>query len=105
MNRVILGIERAKAQIKDRLAGGVITEQDVAKLAGELNMDIAELARFQELKNIAMMEGRLTQEEAQTIYSLLGETPDHFNGQPVEVKSILTKIFGELLEKSVRKRA
>jgi len=107
MNRVSAAIERAKARIKDRLETGVITEERVAELHKSLDMDFTEFARFQELKSLAMLEGRLTQDEAQTIYALLGETPDHFNRQPVEVKSVLTQIFGELLEKSVgrRKRA
>jgi hypothetical protein len=110
MNRVSAAIERAKARIKDRLEAGVITEERVAELNKGLDMDFAEFARFQELKSVAMLEGRkggLTYDEAQTIYWLLGETPDHFNRQPVEVKSVLTQIFGELLEKSVgrRKRA
>jgi len=48
------------------------------------------------------MEGQLTLDEAQSVYSLLGETPDHFNRQPVEVKSVLTQIFGELLQKKAR---
>jgi hypothetical protein len=101
MNRVIAAIERANTRIAERLKTGAVTEERVAELDKGLDMDLAEFARFQELKSHAMLEGRLTQDEAQTIYALLGETPDHFNAQPVQVKSVLTQIFGELLEKSV----
>ena len=107
MNRVEAAIQRTHARLAVRLETGIVTEGQVAELNKGLDMDLAEFARFQELKSLAMVEGRLTQDEAQTIYGLLGETPDHFNAQPVQVKSVLTQIFGELLEKSVgrRKRA
>jgi hypothetical protein len=102
MNRVTAAIQKAKARIAERLESGVITEDRVAELDKGLDMDFAEFARFQELKSLAHMEGHLTLDEAQSVYSLLGETPDHFNRQPVEVKSVLTQIFGELLQKKVR---
>jgi hypothetical protein len=102
MNRVTAAIQNAKARIAERLKSGIITEDRVAELDKGLDMDFAEFARFQELKSLAHMEGQLTLDEAQSVYSLLGETPDHFNRQPVEVKSVLTQIFGELLQKKAR---
>jgi hypothetical protein len=60
-------------------------------------MELGEYAKFQELKSHAFAMGKLTQEEAQTIYGLLGETPAHFNRQSIEVKVVLTQIFKELL--------
>ena len=67
------------------------------ELDRNLDMEVGEFCRFQELKSLAMLEGKLTQDEAQSVYALLGNTPEHFNGQPVAVKSVLTQIFGELL--------
>ena len=102
MNRVTAAIEKAKAQIAKRLEAGIITEDRVAELDKGLNMELGEFCRFQELKSLAHMEGRLTIDEAQSVYALLGNTPEHFNRQPVEVKSVLTKVFGELLASRIR---
>jgi len=102
MNRVTAAIQNAKTRIAERLEAGIITEDRVAELDKSLNMELGEFCRFQELKSLAHMEGRLTIDEAQSVYSLLGQTPDHFNRQPVEVKSVLTQIFGELLQKKAR---
>ena len=46
---------------------------------------------------LAVASGKLTVEEGMTIYARLGSVPQTFNGQPVHVKVVLTKIFGELL--------
>ena len=97
MNRVTVAIEKAKARIQSRLAEGIITTDKVNELDRNLDMEVGEFCRFQELKSLAMLEGKLTQDEAQSVYALLGNTPEHFNGQPVAVKSVLTQIFGELL--------
>jgi hypothetical protein len=35
--------------------------------------------------------------EANMIYGWLGNTPEQFNRAPVEVKSLVTQIIGELL--------
>lgn len=101
MNRVNAAIERARTRLESRLASGETTPEKVVELHRRLDMDAGEYCRFQELKSLAMLEGRLTQEEAQTIYGFLGNTTEHFNGQPVEVKTVLTMIFGELLERRV----
>ena len=102
MNRVIAAIEKAKARIQSRLDEGLINPERVRELDRGLDMEPGEFCRFQELKSHAMLEGRLTQDEAQTIYGLLGNTPEHFNRQSVEAKSVLTQIFGELLARRVR---
>lgn len=102
MNRVIAAIEKAKARIQSRLAEGLVTPERVQELDRGLDMEAGEFCRFQELKSHAMLEGRLTQDEAQTIYGLLGNTPEHFNRQSVEAKSVLTQIFAELLKRRVR---
>lgn len=65
--------------------------------SSDLDMDFEEYCRFQELKSLAAVEGVLSQEEAMTVYSLLGETVDTFNDQDWATKAVLTKIFLELL--------
>ena len=104
MNRVLTAIAATKKQIADRIASGLVTQAKVDGLHKELDMPLDEYVRFQELKSVASMDGTLTLEEAQTIYGFLGNTPDHFNSQPIEVKSILTKILAELLQKRIGKK-
>ena len=98
MNRITNGIQKFKALITARIASGVITQSKVDDMATSLDMELAEYCKFQELKSLASMDGRLTLEEAQTVYSLLGNTPEHFNKQPVEVKYVLTEVFASLIK-------
>ena len=102
-NRINSAITRMTAQVADRLASGQTTQDAVDKLHGTLDMDFTEFAKFQELKS-ASMHGALTPAEAQTIYGYLGNTPEHFNAQPIAVKAVLTQIFGELLGQQMAKR-
>lgn len=102
MNRVTTAIGNSRARLEKRLTEGLTTPEKVQQLHHELDMQPGEYCRFQELKSHAQLEGTLTLEEAQTIYGFLGNTPEHFNRQPVEVKSVLTMIFGELLQRRVR---
>ena len=63
-----------------------------------LDMDVEEFCKFQDLKSLAVASGKLTLEEGQTVYGYLGNTPDVFNKQHVEVKAVLTGLFSELLQ-------
>jgi 2-oxoglutarate dehydrogenase complex dehydrogenase (E1) component-like enzyme len=88
-NRVSAMITRQNENLKDRLAKGLTTQSQVDDLHKNLDMDLSEYARFQEIKSLASVEGTLTLEEAQTVYAYLGTTPDHFNEQP--------KLFSEII--------
>ena len=101
MNRVAKSIEKMKDQIAERIALGMTTVERVAQTHKSLDLSLDEFVKFQELKSIAMMADRLTQEEAQMIYGFLGETTEHFNRQEVHVKAVLTQIFQELLALSI----
>jgi hypothetical protein len=98
-NRILLAVENQKANIAKRLADGKVTEAQVESIHKAMDMDFIEFARFQELKS-ALMGVALTTDEAQTIYGYLGNTPEHFNAQPIEVKVVLTQIFKELLQRA-----
>jgi methyl coenzyme M reductase gamma subunit len=92
MNRILAGVTNARQMIESK---GL----DLAKLvtlAQTLDMEFTEYARFQELKS-SMMGDVLTLEEANTIYGYLGNTVEHFNRQPLEVKIVMTQIFKDLL--------
>lgn len=101
MNRIQEAIYAKEILINDRIGQGEITKGKVNKLHEDLDMDCSEHARFQELKSLACMEGALTLEESQLIYSLLGESPATFNRQELAVKAVLTLVFHELLKSTM----
>ncbi len=98
MNRVQKAIEG----VRSRCAGKepALLEQ----ISKTFSLDFEEYAKLQELKSTAAMHGILTQEEAQQVYGYLGNTPEHYNRQPVEIKVALTKLFSELLALRLAKR-
>lgn len=98
MNRITLAVERMKTQIQQRIEKGLTTAEAVAKAHKALDMSFEEYCRFQELKSVATTSGVLTLDEAQTIFRYLGVQPETFNKQPIEVKSVLTQLFMELLK-------
>lgn len=102
MNRIERAIELKKNEIADRIAKGIVTQAQVDKAHKDLDMDLVEYVKFQELKSHASIAGPLTLEEANLIYHYLGNTPDHFNKQAVEVKFVLSQVFAELLSRRIR---
>lgn len=103
-NRITAAFARMEAQIADRIANGLTTAEKIAALHGTLDMDLAEYARFQTLKTLAVAQGLLTPDEGQTVYLCLGESVQTFNDQPIHVKSVLTSFFAELLTAQIEHR-
>ena len=97
MNRVEAAIQQTSEMITTRLADGLVDQTKIDNLHRTLNMEFLEFCRFQELKSLAVASGKLSLEEGMTIFGLLGETPEHFNRQSVAAKSVLTRIFAELM--------
>ena len=100
-NRVSASIRRMRTQIQERIALGMTTEARVEQTRKALDMDVGEFVKLQEMKSIAALEGVMTLDEAQLVYSLLGSTPEHFNNQDAATKAVLTQLFRELLERQV----
>lgn len=98
-NRITEGIAKAKATIEDRIAQGLTTQEKVDELNKTLDMDMTMYCDFQNRKSLASMDGRLSTEEAQTIYSLIGNTPCTFNNLPTHTKVVLTEVYATLLPK------
>ena len=98
MNRVSAAIRRMREQIQERINLGITTERRVESTRQALDMDTGEFVRFQELKSLAVASGKLSAEEGQLVYTLLGNTPEHFNRQDAATKTVLTQLFRELLE-------
>jgi len=97
MNRIIAAIERQKIKIEENTKLKGLTQEKLAETHKNLDMPFDEFATFQEIKNLAMMHGKLSLDEAQTVYFYLGESPEHFNRQSLEVKACLTNLFAQLL--------
>lgn len=96
-DRIVTAIGKTKAQIQERIALGMTSEAMVKASGKTLDMDIEEHALFQTKKTLAVANGKLTLDEGQTVYRLLGNTVSVFNKQPVHVKIVLTTLFKELL--------
>lgn len=97
-NRILTAIQKRKEDIARKLSSGEVTQEKLKSLHKKLDMDVMEFCKFQNIKSLAMLKGKLSQDEAQTVYNLLGENYFTFNNQPIEVKAVLTRLFGELLE-------
>jgi len=104
MNRVLARIGQAETMVAEKLASGAVTQDKVDAMHKQLDMEVGECCQFQTLKSLAVGLNKLTLEEGQTVYCLLGNTPEHFNGQSCAVKVVLTKLFAELLDWSIKSR-
>ena len=98
MNRIANAIADQKKNIDTALDDGRTTPEAMTALDTQMDMCLEEYMRFQDLKSLAVSAQHLTPEEGQLIYSYLGNTPERFNRQPLEVKVILTNLFAELLQ-------
>ena len=102
MNRIATSIATAKQSIEDKLASGKLTQEKVDKAHKDYDLAFDEYCKFQELKSLASINGTLSLDEANLVYHYLGNTPAHFNRQPVEVKGVLTQIFLKLLKMRIK---
>lgn len=102
MNRIDEEIERVQDALDEQLKLGKITKEQIDITASRLNLTFEEHFMFQEAKSEAQMNGFFNLEEAMTIYSFLGHSPNTFNQQAPAVKMVLTIIFHGLMKKKVR---
>lgn len=91
MNRIVDTISQVEKQLA--FVGG----EKQAALHRKLDMSLEEYVQFQQTKSQAQALGIISLEEAQMIYSYLGESVGVFNKQTLAVKVVLTKLFQELL--------
>ena len=92
-NRILALQATIESRVKS--LGWSQAEQD-AKSAG-LDFDLELFTSLHEAKSLAVTHGKLSQEEGQTVYCLMGEQPATLNGQSYAVKVTLTKLLEELL--------
>ena len=97
LNKIDKAIQKMQAQVESKK----LPKARLAEIGGSLNMEFSEYVRFQNLKSLAVANGILSIEEGNTVYRYLGETLEVFNGQPVAIKAVLTKLFSELLLREI----
>lgn len=100
-NRIQNMYNKMEKQIAQHIIDGLTTQERVETTRQGLDMNTEEHAKFQELKSLAVTNQTLTLAEGQTIYNSLGESVSVFNNQPAHVKSVLMKLFAELLKKRI----
>lgn len=96
MNRIAEAIEKQRLAIQERLAAGLVTQAEVDATQKYLDIGLDDYCLFHEMKSV-LAGSTLTHDETQMIYTYLGNTPDHFNQQPIEVKAVLTQVMMELM--------
>jgi hypothetical protein len=96
VNRVTNAIALITARVDTLKAKGTLTDESIAQKSKGLDMSMEEFCHFQNLKS-ALMGSKITEDEAQTVYGILGTTPDHFNSQPYVIKIVITKMYAELM--------
>ena len=98
MNRIEQMITKINGTIKEKK----ISKDKLKEMNKSLDMSIEEFCKFQSIKSEAYLNGNLSLNESTTVYSLLGETIDTFNGRTFAEKYVLTKLFEELLSLSIQ---
>jgi len=93
MNRILNAIDKAIAAIQSKN----LPPEKLTSMSKSLDMEFSKYCRFQTLKSNAS-GSTLTLDEANTIYGFLGNTPEHFNNQPIHVKWVLTEVFATLIK-------
>ncbi len=104
MNRIINAVSTTKQMLNKRVADGLVTVEQVEETRQKMDLSFEEYCLFQEKKSLAVANRILTLDEGMTVYAYMGETPETFNKQPIEVKVTLMQLFRQLLEGG-RKRA
>lgn len=97
-NRIIEAINKAKVELAKRLQSGIITQAIIDQARSDLDMTFSEYCIFQERKSLAVVTGKLSLEEAQTIYGMIGEDPSTYNALPLANKIVLNQVFSHLLK-------
>lgn len=102
-NRVQASIERRKVLIDKRLADGLTTAEKLEETRKAMDLAFDEYCAFNTIKSLAHAMGKISLEEALSIYEWLGEAgPDNFNAAPIHVKAALTQWYDELLAWKIR---
>ena len=95
-NRIEKAILKLDAKLKG-MNGTGLNGTPLSEYEKGLDLEVWELAAYQNMKNRAMLERKLSLEEAQTIYRALGEGGNWRSGTSLATKVVVTQVMGELL--------
>lgn len=98
MNRITNAIAKIDATIQQQAeAGGAEVKAKQTVLHGKLDITLSEYIAFQDAKSLAQASGKLTFEEAVTVYGILGNSAESFNKRSLAEKVMITKLMTEIL--------
>ena len=107
-NRIVGAI----VALDTRLAVQLDSSNDVATVRGQqaamhktFDMDFETWSMAQDKKSLAFASGVLTLDEANSVYLILGGSPEAFNKGTLAQKVIVTKVLAELLAGGQRRVA
>jgi len=87
-------VDDVNEQLKERVSKGLTTKEAIESMHPQLDFDMEEYVKFQELKSLAVSDGTLTLEDGMYIYGILGEAgPEDFNGSHIAIKVVFTELF------------
>lgn len=95
MNRITDAI----ATMNDKLKN--VSPAKVARLAETLTLDAGEIVGWQNAQARAHVEGVLSTDEAQIVYTIIKA----WDGQPVAARVVVTQVIAELLKGQIDARA
>lgn len=98
VNRIQAGIDRINEKMKQ------VSEEKLASLSEGLKTDWKDLVEYQRLQSTAFACGKLTLEEAQTLYQIYGgeaPSPEKWDKLTLAEKVIGTQTAAELLKMKI----
>lgn len=90
-------ITAAIARTRQRLDSAALPAEKLERASAAATMDFELYCAAQDAKSAAFAGGRITLEEAQTLYRMLGSGPDSFNALPLAARCVVLKALMELL--------
>lgn len=91
MNRISTMIAKVEQTIAH------LEPEKAVELSRKLDIDFSEYCRFQDLKSLAQLDGRLSLAESMTVFVILGNSPDHFNAESLVNKIVVTQILAAIM--------
>lgn len=92
MNRV----NAFEANFQNQLMKNPVSVKSLESASRTLDLEASDHARLQEQKSLYFVEGKLSKDEADRIYQILGGSANVFNNQPVTAKlaviAVLTRV-------------
>lgn len=94
-NRIQAAIDRLEEKVK------TLTPKQIDSLTKSLHTDLPDLVQYQNLQAAAFTCGKLTFDEATTLYEIYGgelPTPERFDRRSIAERVVGTQTAGELLK-------